>query len=49
MLRLACLVTLGWGQIITMGGKCPEVPLIADFDITKVFFDIKYVSLLENS
>ena len=37
MLLLACLVTIGWGQTITWGGSCPTVPLIADFDITKVF------------
>lgn len=35
MLIWASLVTIGWGQLVSWGGTCQKVPLIADFDITK--------------
>ena len=41
MLIWASLVTIGWGQLVSWGGTCQKVPLIADFDITKVYFFIK--------
>jgi len=43
MLLLASLITLGYGQITVLGGKCATVPLIADFDIVQyggVWYDI---------
>jgi len=33
---LFAILSISSGQIITRNGKCPEVPLISDFELAKV-------------
>ena len=44
----ATLFFVGNSQIITPGGKCPTVPVIADFDPTKVLQEVFLALLLHN-
>ena len=36
MLLLATLISSCLAQLITPGATCPEIPLIADFDVPRV-------------